>query len=520
MRIKFLIILFSFSCIIKAQEKLTLKFDYRNLNFKDFVIKAEKQFNLKFLYKEEWVKDLKIGDYSNCKTLTCVLDNLFNNSLLFYYIDDSENLIITKDFALNDLSESARKGGLPNPKIAQSLTYNKQHSTQNSLVNIGNSNERNKPGKVTITGYVTYFESGIRASGVSVFDKNLAIGTTTNENGLYSLSLPRGFHQIQFSSIGFQEQKFNVNLNSSGELNVELKKSIINLNEIIISARKNLMLDRLEVGVEKINISSFKMLPTAMGESDIMKSMILLPGVQSVGEGSAGFNVRGGSADQNLILLQGAPIYNASHFFGFFSAVNSDIIKDVTLYKGGIPSRFGGRISSVLDIDTREGNMKEFAGSAGISPIATRLNIEGPLIKDTLSYIIAARSTYSNYILGLINNPFLNNNKATFYDLNGKISYALNKNNKIDAFLYYSHDNFRLRKNANYNYCNSILALKWFHRYNSRFTSALSINNSAYNYEIQNNTVTTESYLLTHKINSSEIKFDFDWLPGSQKINF
>lgn len=262
------------------------------------------------------------------------------------------------------------------------------------------------------------------------------------------------------------------------------------------------------------------MLPTAMGESDIMKSMILLPGVQSVGEGSAGFNVRGGSADQNLILLQGAPIYNASHFFGFFSAVNSDIIKDVTLYKGGIPSRFGGRISSVLDIDTREGNMKEFAGSAGISPIATRLNIEGPLIKDTLSYIIAARSTYSNYILGLINNPFLNNNKATFYDLNGKISYALNKNNKIDAFLYYSHDNFRLRKNANYNYCNSILALKWFHRYNSRFTSALSINYSAYNYEIQNNTVTTESYLLTHKINSSEIKFDFDWLPGSQKINF
>jgi hypothetical protein len=232
-----------------------LKFDYRNLNFKDFVIKAEKQFNIKFLYKEEWVKDLKIGDYSNCKTLTCVLDNLFNNSLIFYYIDDSENLIITKDLALNDLSESARKSGLPNPKVAQSLTNNKQHSTQNSLVNIGSSNERNKTGKVTITGYVTYLESGIRASGATVFDKNLAIGTTTNENGLYSLSLTRGFHQIQFSSIGFQEQKFNVNLYSSGELNVELKKSIINLNEIIVSARKNLMLDRLEVGVEKINIS-------------------------------------------------------------------------------------------------------------------------------------------------------------------------------------------------------------------------------------------------------------------------
>ena len=230
-------------------------------------------------------------------------------------------------------------------------------------------------------------------------------------------------------------------------------------------------LQRFEVGAEKINITSFRLLPTSMGESDIIKSVLLIPGVQSVGEGSAGFNVRGGSADQNLILLYGAPIYNSSHFFGFFSAVNSDIIKDVTLYKGGIPSRYGGRISSVLDIVSKEGNRKEFDGSAGISPITTHLMVEGPIIKDTLTYILTGRTTYSNWIFGLIDNADLQNSRASFYDINGKITYDLNKNNKIDLSSYYSHDAFRFNSDTIYSYDNNIFALKWRHFFNSKFFS-------------------------------------------------
>ena len=183
------------------------------------------------------------------------------------------------------------------------------------------------------------------------------------------------------------------------------------------SAQKSITLQRFEVGAEKINVNSFKLSPTSMGESDIIKNVLLIPGVQSVGEGSAGFNVRGGSADQNLILLYGAPVYNSSHFFGFFSAVNSDIIKDVTLYKGGIPSRYGGRISSVLDIGTKEGNRNEFVGSAGISPITAHVSVEGPIIKDTLTYILTARTTYSNWIFGMINNPEIHNSRASIDDL-------------------------------------------------------------------------------------------------------
>jgi hypothetical protein len=257
-----------------------------------------------------------------------------------------------------------------------------------------------------------------------------------------------------------------------------------------------------------------------MGESDIIKSVLLIPGVQSVGEGSAGFNVRGGSADQNLILLYGAPIYNSSHFFGFFSAVNSDIIKDVTLYKGGIPSRYGGRISSVLDIGSKEGNRNEFAGSAGISPITAHLSLEGPIIKDTLTYILTARTTYSNWIFGMINDPSLRKSRASFYDLNGKLTYDLNKNNKIDFSAYTSHDSFRFNSDTVYSYDNNIFALKWRHFFSSRFFSALSINNSSYNYDISSQNIPAEAFVLSHKVNSTSFKADFNWFLGRNEINF
>jgi hypothetical protein len=257
-----------------------------------------------------------------------------------------------------------------------------------------------------------------------------------------------------------------------------------------------------------------------MGESDIIKSILLLPGVQSVGEGSAGFNVRGGSADQNLILLYGAPLYNSSHFFGFFSAINSDIIKDVTLYKGGIPSKYGGRISSVLDIGSKDGNREEFAGNAGISPITTHISLEGPIIKDTLTYILTARTTYSNWIFSLIKNPALHNSRASFYDLNGKLTYDLNKNNRIEFSAYTSHDEFRFNTDSTYRYNNNILALKWRHYFNSRFFSSLSLNNSSYNYDISSQKIPIEAFILSHKVNSTGLKADINWFLGRNEINF
>jgi hypothetical protein len=257
-----------------------------------------------------------------------------------------------------------------------------------------------------------------------------------------------------------------------------------------------------------------------LGEADIFKNVLLIPGVQSVGEGSAGFNVRGGSSDQNLILLYGAPVYNASHLFGFFSAVNSEIIKDVTLYKGGIPARYGGRISSVMDIGSREGNHKKFEGKAGISPVTTQLMVEGPIVKDKLTYMLAARTTYSNWMMHLFENPTLQNSSASFYDMNGKLVLDLNKNNKFDFSIYNSHDSFKFNSDTVYAYNNNIYALRWRHFFTSKFFSQFSINSSRYKYDISSSDNPLEAFVLSHRISSTGLKADFNLYKGRNEFNF
>jgi hypothetical protein len=494
--------------------------DFKGLTFKEFTVRAEKLLPVKFFYKDEWVYNLKIGDYSNCSTLSCVLDNLFKGTSLFYIIEESGNIVITNNYAIKVSDIPLEKNNKFLPPADYSAAGENQQTTGNATVEIGNPAEKNNPGNVVVSGYITNKDTKEPVPGVTVFIQKLSAGTISNEYGYYTLTIPRGIHILRFSFIGMREKMINVDLNGSGELNVTMNSVLIPLKETVVSAQKSVTLQRFEVGSEKINITAFKLLPTSMGESDIIKSILLVPGVQSVGEGSPGFNVRGGSADQNLILLYGAPIYNSSHFFGFFSAVNSDIIKDVTLYKGGITSRYGGRISSVLDIGTNEGNRNEFSGSAGISPITTHAMVAGPIIKDTLTYILTARTTYSNWIFDLIRDPALRNSRASFYDLNGKITYDINKNNKIDFSAYTSHDSFRFNSDTVYSYDNNIFALKWRRFFNSRFFSAISINNSSYDYDISSQHIPTEAYVLAHKVNSTGFKADFNWFLGRNEINF
>ncbi|MEI8225867.1 MAG: TonB-dependent receptor [Bacteroidota bacterium] len=520
LKIHILILILTLTCNLEAQEKYKISWDYKDLSFKEFVTRTESLFAVKFFYKDEWVNDLKLADYPGCMSLPCVMENLLRGTSLYYYIDDSGNIVITRNYTVKISNASIEKENNFIPPTDYPDSGENQQMTVNVFVEVGNPAERYKPGKVIISGYITNRDTKEPVAGVTVFIQKLSIGTISNEYGFYTLTMPRGIHLLQFSFIGMREKMINLNLNGTGEMNVEMNSMLIPLKETVVSAQKNMTLQRFEVGAEKINITSFRLLPTSMGESDIIKSVLLIPGVQSVGEGSAGFNVRGGSADQNLILLYGAPVYNSSHFFGFFSAVNSDIIKDVTLYKGGIPSRYGGRISSVLDITSKEGNRKEFAGNAGISPITTHLMVEGPLIKDTLTYLLTARTTYSNWIFGLIDNASLQRSRASFYDFNGKITYDLNKNNKIDFSSYYSHDAFRFNSDTVYSYDNNIFVLKWRHFFNSRFFSALSINNSLYNYDISSQDVATEAFILSHKINSTGLKADFNWFQGRNEINF
>ncbi len=520
LKIVFLAIVLFFSHTLIAQEELKINWDYHDQTFTDFVIKAENQYDLRFFYTEDWVKDLHPGNYPGVVLLPEMLDKLFSEKSLFYFIDKSGNVVITKNFAVklpgNIISED--KNFIAPTDYYEANT--KQELSGNSFFEIGNQSDRNKPGPAIISGYITNRDTREPVAGATILVQKLLKGTTSNDYGFYSLSLPRGSYLLNFSFIGMKEKQVNINLHGSGDFNVEMNSMLIPLKETVVSAQKNMTLQRYEVGVEKINISSFRLMPTSMGESDIIKSVLLIPGVQTVGEGSAGFNVRGGSSDQNLILLYGSPVYNSSHFFGFFSAVNSDIIKDVTLYKGGIPSRYGGRISSVLDITSREGNRKEFNGNAGISPITTHLMIEGPLKKDTCTFILTGRTTYSDWVFKLIDNASLKKSSASFYDLNGRITYDFNKNNRIDFSSYMSHDAFRFNSDTLYSYDNNIQALRWRHFFNSRLFSVISLNNSNYNYEISGKSVATEAFVLAHKINSTGFKADFNWYQGRNEINY
>lgn len=521
-KIFFLALALLVSGLLTAQVDRRITWDYSGQSFGEFVATAENKLDLKFFFRDEWVAGIRPGLYPGKESLGDLLDNMFRDKSLFWFIDEWGNVIITRNFAVR-LPDGAGGTSMEGNFIAPTEYYDsqdKQKLSGNLFIDIGNPADRYKSGSVTITGYITDRDTKEPVAGATVFVQELAAGALSNHYGFYSLTLPRGIHQIRFTFIGMREKQVNVNLYGPGELDIEMNSMLIPLKETTVSADRNVIFQRYEVGVEKVNITSFKLLPTSMGESDIIKSVLLIPGVQSVGEGSAGFNVRGGSSDQNLILLYGAPVYNSSHFFGFFSAVNSDIIRDVTLYKGGIPARFGGRISSVLDIAPRDGNRKEFSGNAGISPVTAHLLLEGPIKKDTSSYILTGRSTYSNWVFGLIDNAALKNSMASFYDVNGRIAWDINSNNRIDISSYLSHDSFRFNSDTLYSYDNSIVALRWRHFFNKRFFSLFTANNSNYRYNVSSDASPEEAFMLSHKVNSTGLKADFNWYQGRNEVNF
>lgn len=514
------LILFHCRCL-EAQEDYRITWDYSTQSFGQFVDMAERNLDVRFFYRDEWVKDLKLQNYTGVNTLQGVLDNLFLDKSIFYYIDESRNVIITKNFAVKlNKSETANT----ETRFLAPTEYNDlrqdTNKQENTFMTLGNPADRYKPGKVTVNGYITSKDTKEPIAGVTVFVQELGSGTVSNEYGFYTLDLPRGFHQLHFTFIGLRARNISLNLNGPGELNVEMNSVMIPLKETIVSADKSVTLQRMETGVEKINITTFRLLPTSLGEADILKSILLIPGVQSVGEGSAGFNVRGGSADQNLILLYGAPVYNPSHFFGFFSAVNPDIIKDATLYKGGIPGHYGGRLSSVLDIVSKDGNRNSFEGNAGISPMTTHLMIEGPLKKDTCYYILSGRTTYSNWLFKLIDNPLVSKSRASFYDLNGRIVYEIDPKNKVELSSYLSNDSFRLLSDTTYRYTNNIFSLGWHHFFSRTLIANFSLNNSYYKYQVSSLIPYTEGYDLSHSVNSTGFRADFIQFLARHELNY
>lgn len=335
--------------------------------------------------------------------------------------------------------------------------------------------------KVTLSGIVKDQKSNETLIGVTISFQNSTTTRTslTNEYGFYSISLPKGEYRIEINSLSFDGFSEVISLESNTKKDLFLIEKSNEIEQVVVAGNsKKLQIDKPEMSVNKLTISQIKSMPAILGEVDVIKSILTLPGVTNAGEGQSGFNVRGGAADQNLILLDEATIYNSSHLFGFFSVFNADAIKDLKLYKGGIPARFGGRVASVLDIYQKEGNSKKFGMNGGIGLISSRILAEGPIVKDKGSFLVAGRSSYAHLFLKLADN----NNTAYFYDLNTKINYKLNENNNLFLSGYFGRDVFSLNNQFINTYGNSVLNVRWNHLFNDKLFSNASFIYSDYYY--------------------------------------
>jgi len=352
--------------------------------------------------------------------------------------------------------------------------------------------------KFTLSGSISEASSNETLIGVTIAVPELRTGVTTNEYGFYSLTLPEGEYQIQVSYIGFKVISQTISLTNDQKINFLLIEEAEQLEEVVVTEDvEKLDIRTPQMSVNTMSVETIKKIPVILGEADVIKSILLLPGVTNAGEGASGFNVRGGAVDQNLILLDEAIIFNSSHLFGFFSVFNPDAIKDIKLYKGGIPARYGGRVSSVLDIFQKEGNSKELKINGGIGAVASRLLVEGPIVKDKAAFLVAGRGSYAHLFLPL----FDQDNKAYFYDLNTKLNYNLNENNSIYLSGYFGRDVFGVNDSFVNTYGNSVGNFRWNHLFSDKLFSNLSLIYSDYYYGLKLDFV------------------GFDWNSGIQNFN-
>ena len=297
--------------------------------------------------------------------------------------------------------------------------------------------------KFTISGQITDSASGEDLIGATIYVSELKTGASANVYGFYSITLPQGNYQLVYSFVGYTSRSIAIDLEKDMKLNVQLTEDTRALEEVIVTAeRRDANVSKAEMSAVSMSMQTIQKIPVLMGETDIIKAIQLLPGVQATSEGSSGFSVRGGGHDQNLILLDEATVYNASHLMGFFSVFNNDAIKDVKLYKGDIPANYGGRLSSLLDIRSKDGNNQHFAGTAGIGTVSSRLTLEGPIGSDKATYIVSGRRTYADLFLLLSNDEDVRNSTLYFYDMNAKLNYRINDKNRVFVAGYFGRDKF------------------------------------------------------------------------------
>ncbi len=483
--------------------------EFQNKPLIDLLHEIENEHRIAFFFKEEWISDIKVTRTYQDKPLTKVLEEiLFENQLSFIAFNPYSV------FLINEYSDDLV---IPeeHPVIAPAT-----ETPETEKIIIGDAQKPLKGGNAIFSGYIREAETGKGIIGGTVYVEELKKGTVSNEYGFYSLTLPVGNYHIAFSYLGLGKETKHIIIHSTGTYDIELSEAAYQMAEVTITGEaEDLNISGVQMSITRLNMKTIEAIPAFLGEVDVIKSLTLLPSVNTVGEGASGFNVRGGDIDQNLILLDDAPVFNSSHVFGFFSVFNPDAVKNVTLLTGGIPAKYGGRLSSILDIKQNEGNYKKFTGKGGIGIVSSRLALEGPILKDKCSFLIAGRTSYSDWILRQVPDINVQNSSASFYDVTAKINYTINNKNKLFLSTYISDDKFRFGPDTTYNWGTANAVFKYNHLWGERLFSDFTAVYSKYHYNVDNQE-DFNSFDLEYGIEYKSLKADFTYLLHKHHIEF
>ena len=515
-----------------AQKMPVVTISADSATFYQVVDALEEQTGYRVFYKKEWIDSLRYVFSFSQEPLDEVLDALIKGTKLNYYIDH-ERVFITNDVRVLTTPKIAElleiRPSEIQTNVEKGLVFAREYRTgndqglspENRVFEIGDRRKLVAGSRVTIAGYVKEWENGDPVSGVLVYSEKPLVTTTTDETGFYSITLPVGKNKLSYQLVGMKPAQRSLVLFSDGQLNVELEADIMALQEVVIESRRGENVENIQMGIASINVAEIKNVPIVLGERDIMKVATTLAGIKTAGEGAAGFNVRGGKADQNLITLDGAPIYNTSHFLGFFSVFNSETIEDMQIYKGSIPASYGGRLSSVMDISSRRANRDSISGSGGLSPITSKLTLELPLFKGKGGLMLGGRTTYSNWILKNIDNADFQHNRISFSDFNLQHDLDISPNSKLTLSGYYSLDKFKMNSDtlfsaSDFRYENKALSLSFLHQFSPKLSFKTSVLYSAYQYELSNDFSPVNAFRQDFDISEGTIKSDLSYSMSEQ----
>lgn len=522
-----LLLLFSFAGL-KAQERISVPQEWNGLGFEEFADSLLINKDIRIFYQDDWVENKRISVGPDTSLDEILRDVFSDEEYQFSHLSDKQIMIIPAGISRARLSRAFfnRSGEGENLDYSVELELPDEETPvekengdlYSKVVNVGKIGEGQSIGRAVVSGKITNRSNGEPVIGATVYIEDLQTGTVSNASGNYFLQLTKGTHRLGVRFVGKKEVLYTVNVFSDGELNIEMEDRAMELKAVVITSNKYHNVESTQMGVSRIDTRMMGSIP-AVGEIDVLKVSMLLPGVQSVGEGTTGFNVRGGNTDQNLILLDNAPVFNPSHLMGFFSAFNAEIIRDFELHKSVIPARMGGRLSSVMEINTKNGSKKEFAGSAGISPLTGKFYVEGPIIRNKLSFLAGGRSTYSNWLLKRIDNEEIKKSQAAFYDMNAKLDYEINNKHSISFSGYYSNDEFyKNNKDTLFLYTNASGNLKWRYKINPSLIKKTNLIFSNYNNSITDISSAERAYEVSYNIDYYEYRSDFTYFLNNQHL--